>query len=114
MSLPWSFVLIAATAFLQMFRAEAANNNAHARLDREWRNKKAKCEAERCIHLKLPEEGENCVNECISSRCYQEVYATNPLEDGEFDNVRSRSFTTCLRKEIKETHAATRAAARGL
>lgn len=92
--------------------SEAANNNAHARIDREWKAKKGKCEAEQCKHLKQPDLSENCVNECTSPKCFQEIYASDPLEDGEFDNVRGRLWTNCLRREIREQQAAARAATR--
>jgi hypothetical protein len=49
----------------------------------------------------VPEEAYNCVNRCISSNCYGEVYAENPLEDGEIDSIRNREFTSCVRQEVR-------------
>ncbi len=74
--------------------------NNIARLDRQWKARKANCEKDQCSAL-IPEEAYNCVNECVSKSCYDEIYASNPLEDGEVDSSRIRSFTNCLRKEEK-------------
>ena len=104
--------LLAVLAAVAATLATAGNNNALSRIDREWRKKRASCEQEQCRHLKLPDEGENCVNACTSQRCFDEVYAANPLEDGEFDNARGRAFTACLRRETKEAQAAAAAAKR--
>ena len=76
------------------------SNNNIARLDRIWKARKSVCEKEDCSHL-IFDEAYNCVNECISKICYDEVYAGDPLEDGEIDNGRMRLFTSCLRKEAK-------------
>ncbi len=75
-----------------------ANNNQRSKLDRLWKNRKESCEREDCVHL-IPEEAYNCVNNCTSRPCFEEVYAQNPLEDGEIDLDRNRQFTSCLRLE---------------
>lgn len=83
---------------LQFALCSASNNLA--RLDREWKAKRATCESKDCQHFKL-DEGENCINKCVSETCYNEIYASNPLEDGEFDNARHRLFVNCLRREAR-------------
>jgi hypothetical protein len=94
-------VLIALLIIFDVVVAQTHNyKNNIARLDRQWKSRKANCEKEQCSAL-IPEEAYNCVNECVSKLCYDEIYASNPLEDGEVDNARSRSFTNCLRKEEK-------------
>ena len=35
----------------------------------------------------------------MSAPCYADVYAAEPLEDGEVDAKRSRLFLACVRKE---------------
>lgn len=87
------------------------NTNHMARLDREWKSAKTQCELNDCKQFK-PYENDNCVNRCISEACYQQIYGAQPLEDGEFDNVRSRTFTQCLRQELRELKAAALAAER--
>jgi hypothetical protein len=68
--------------------------------DRVWKNKRQACERLNCNQY-LPDESMNCVNNCTSPACFQEIYASNPLEDGEIDDRRSRDFTSCLRRESR-------------
>lgn len=75
-----------------------SHGNSAVRRDRAWKAKKAECEDKQCGHL-IIEESYNCVNQCTSSFCYDEIYANDPLEDGELDYDREREFITCLRKE---------------
>ncbi len=76
-------------------------NNNMAQQDRIWRSKKAICESSTCSHFNAP-EAYNCINECVSKKCYTSVYSANPLEDGEIDNLREREFIKCIRLEQKE------------
>ncbi len=48
------------------------------------------------------DENMNCVNECTSKKCYDEIYAPSPLEDGEIDHKRLKDFLSCVRLEIRE------------
>jgi hypothetical protein len=43
----------------------------------------------------------NCVNNCTNPTCYEEVFASEPLEDGEVDELRQQSFVTCMRRELR-------------
>ena len=81
--------------------------------------------------LLIPEESLNCVNECISATCYQQVYHSTtqilenphpeddvsrsttstmieqqqqrePLEDGEIDVVRAKEFDQCVMNELRQ------------
>lgn len=49
----------------------------------------------------VPEEAMNCVNECISAQCNALIYAEEPLEDGEIDNVRDQKFRSCVFIELR-------------
>lgn len=69
--------------------------------DTVFRSRKHECEAETCGHITPPELAANCVNECISKECYDEVYAVEPLEDGEIDYARSRTFQSCFRRRLQ-------------
>ena len=71
------------------------------KLDYVWKDVKSKCELQTCGQM-IPAEAYNCVNECVSSKCYNEVYGELPLEDGEIDVARDKLFVTCLRNEQKE------------
>lgn len=66
-----------------------------------WREKRIKCQKDTCQSY-LPDEGENCINMCVSSVCYEEVYSKSPLEDGEIDLARHRAFTNCFRREERK------------
>ena len=74
-----------------------------AKTDSQWKARKRECERSHdlCGSL-IPEEAQNCVNKCVASECYDEVYANDPLEDGEIDPERGRSFTACTRKVYRE------------
>ena len=41
------------------------------------------CESD-CSSL-IPEEAMDCIQQCVSSDCYQEIYGDSPLEPGEMD-----------------------------
>ena len=51
-----------------------------------------------CQNYEL-EERQNCILNCISPKCYQKIYASNPLEEGEIDQ-RIQSFKGCLHAEL--------------
>jgi|MDTB01.3.fsa_nt_gb hypothetical protein len=67
--------------------------------DRKMTQAKNSCETTKCAHL-YQMENLNCVNECVSSECYKQVYADSPLEDGEINTLLERQFKSCHRKEI--------------
>lgn len=43
----------------------------------------------------------NCVNECVSRLCYEEVYREKPLEPGEIDLERAKQFSDCATAELR-------------
>ena len=46
-------------------------------------------------------ERENCVLRCTSEVCYDRLYGTDALEEGEIDNLRGRVYRACVRTEIR-------------
>ena len=78
-----------------------ASNHQIARLDKQLKQLKGKCEKESCSHIRILDEAQNCINECVSKECYREIYSNEPLEDGEIDKIRERQFIQCVRKEFK-------------
>ncbi|KAL9234318.1 hypothetical protein vseg_009202 [Gypsophila vaccaria] len=42
---------------------------------------------------------ENCALRCLSPRCYEIIYESDPLEEGEKDLIRSQEYKFCLYKE---------------
>ena len=55
-----------------------------------------------CVSSVVPEERINCILDCMSPTCYQQVYSDDPLEDGEVDPERYIMYEQCLRQDIKE------------
>jgi hypothetical protein len=51
-----------------------------------------------CSHLDSIEK-QNCIFKCVSSKCFEEIYSLNPLEEGEFDQ-RFSSYKGCVSSEI--------------
>ncbi|ETV87977.1 hypothetical protein H257_01373 [Aphanomyces astaci] len=78
----------------------SAKSKQHSRVDRMWRVQKKSCESNECRHLDLM-TNMNCVHECISPTCFTEVYASEPLEDGEIDEYRYNKFLTCVRNDYR-------------
>jgi hypothetical protein len=89
-----SFLLL-----LTLALAVTGKHKRHAKTDRAIKGKRKKCEAE-CSDF-LPLESDNCVNVCLSPKCYKQIYESEPLEDGEVDTVRARIFTSCVRKAMR-------------
>jgi Domain of unknown function (DUF4787) len=62
-----------------------------------------------CALLNVPEESLNCVNQCVSAPCYNQIYNNAdvdpprlPLEDGEVDVFRAKEFDKCAQDEIRQ------------
>ena len=51
-------------------------------------------------------EMENCILTCMSNMCYGNIYASDPLEEGEVDIVRGRNFRSCARNELRQLKVA--------
>ncbi|KAG5627227.1 hypothetical protein H5410_012445 [Solanum commersonii] len=72
--------------------------------DEEIREKKLQCYADiegglwgqKCIATAVDKE--NCALQCLSPVCYERVYQSDPLEEGEKDTVRSQEYKYCMHK----------------
>ncbi|ESQ41756.1 hypothetical protein EUTSA_v10014961mg [Eutrema salsugineum] len=72
--------------------------------DVEIRQKKSECYADiesglwgwRCKSSPIAKE--NCALRCVSPACYELIYESDPLEEGEKDLVRSQEYKYCLYK----------------
>lgn len=73
--------------------------------ERQWKSKQANCERKTCQNY-VKDEGMNCVNECLSPKCFSEIYGEFPLEDGEIDTKRYREFLKCVRLESRNINLA--------
>ena len=65
-----------------------------ANVEQRFRAKSNKCELTTCSGFDDLER-KNCINNCVSKICYEEIYASNPLEEGEIDQ-RQTSFKGCF------------------
>lgn len=79
-----------------------SQSQKNRRWDRAWKARRKECTAERECAALHPDENDNCVNKCTSKACFAEVYASEPLEPGEIDMPRWRSFERCVRQEARE------------
>ena len=99
---------------VQAKRTSTATRNNRAKQPRQQLHAtRIECETTSpCIDL-IPEESMNCIFECTSSACYQEIYGSSPLEDGEIDIARASEFAICAEKEIKRNRKLERLERRG-
>ncbi|XP_050222990.1 uncharacterized protein LOC126673067 isoform X2 [Mercurialis annua] len=44
---------------------------------------------------------ENCALRCLSPVCYEHIYESDPLEEGEKDHTRSQEYKYCMYNEIR-------------
>jgi hypothetical protein len=47
-------------------------------MDREWKSRRLSCERKECRHL-VTHEAANCINQCTSPVCFEEVYGEEPV-----------------------------------
>lgn len=78
------FLLILSTIVI----SEAKSNKHTENLfDKEFRKKQSACEKVSCNFL--PSNfNENCINQCISQKCYERTFFNLGLEPGEIDQKR--------------------------
>ena len=104
------FGLLVAATLLQSVSAKKRNNGG----SRKAATRKKECEQITCADVHADDAvmpRDNCVQQCLSAECYQQVYADNELEPGELDTKRSREFTQCVTKEARNNRASFSAAA---
>ena len=82
-----------------LFTIVALTTAKNQNRDRAFRARRRECETQKCSGMQ-PGTNMNCVNQCISQSCFDEIYAEEPLEDGEVDSKRSRLFQSCARKSL--------------
>ena len=98
------FGLLVAATLLHGVSAKKRNHGG----SRTAATRKKECEQVHCADADpddpvMPRE--NCVQQCLSAECYQQVYAGNELEPGEIDTKRSREFTQCVTKQARNNRA---------
>lgn len=69
-----------------------------SKFEHKFQNILNKCESTiECVKFEM-HQLQNCALKCISKRCYDEIYAFDPLEEGEIDQ-RLNSFKGCYLTE---------------
>ena len=72
------------------------------KVERQIKQRKDNCETLSCKQYQnVKDEGMNCVNACVSQSCYDEIYAVEPLEDGEIDTFRAAKYVKCTHSELQ-------------
>merc|ERR1711988_305827 len=75
----------------------AGNKNKN----RHYQSRKRECERAVCADWE-EDWKPSCVLQCQSKSCYDDIYGGNELEPGEIDTSRSRQFSVCVNKELRE------------
>ena len=79
----------------------SGGNGRRQRNELRLRNLRLQCQNDGACALLVPEESLNCVNQCLSHDCYEQIFAQDPLEDGEIDVVRGQQFEDCVKEELR-------------
>lgn len=94
-------LLVAIIILLLPRLVDGSTSSSNKRVERELRTMRQDCSETTDCHLHLVEERTNCIHRCISNPCFERVYGTQPLEDGEIDIGRRRGFDSCVRDELR-------------
>ncbi|MCD7473190.1 hypothetical protein HAX54_014845 [Datura stramonium] len=98
------FVLLIIFSVLLLFSPVVLAKSRHPISDAEIKEKKLQCYADiesglwgqKCQATAVDKE--NCALQCLSPVCYERVYQSDPLEEGEKDTVRSQEYKYCMHK----------------
>ncbi|OMP05805.1 hypothetical protein COLO4_08541 [Corchorus olitorius] len=93
-------ILLSSSNFLPSVLAKSRNPIT----DAETKKKKGECYAdidsglwgEQCKSSSIAKE--NCALKCLSPTCYELIYESDPLEEGEKDFIRSQEYKYCMYK----------------
>lgn len=84
----------------QLVESRNSSGSSRKRTERQMKSMLIVCERDTCADL-IPEENMNCVNKCLSQACFESIYQSAPLEDGEIDLRRAREFEKCALEELR-------------
>merc|ERR1712086_1214945 len=74
-------------------------NRNHARSDKDYRTGFTKCEkSTECSGVTMAAIP-RCSLKCLSTKCYNQIYGADELEDGELDHVRRKQYKDCVRSQ---------------
>ncbi len=87
----------AAGKFLPRQKRKGRNSNS-GYTHSSWKAMRDACSRGEQACGRLPAHTEeDCILKCLAPSCHHEVYADDPLEPGQVDNMRSGMFQRCLR-----------------
>ncbi|KDP39587.1 hypothetical protein JCGZ_02607 [Jatropha curcas] len=103
---PSNCFLIIFTLSLLLISPPVLSKSRRPISDAEIREKKNECYADiesglwgqQCKSSMTAKE--NCALRCLSPACYELIYESDPLEEGEKDHVRSQEYKYCMYKVI--------------
>jgi len=72
-----------------------------SQFERDLSRMQSACATSNCSQVSNPLKRLACVMRCSSPKCYDEIYASNPLEEGEVDQ-RLNSYKGCISEEKKQ------------
>ena len=75
---------------LILLAQDVSAKSSNSQVDRVTNRKRGTCETSECGHLHYL-ENTNCVNQCVSRKCYDDIYKGKELEDGEINAAQERS-----------------------
>ncbi|CAN4110505.1 unnamed protein product [Withania somnifera] len=98
------FILLIVLSLLLLSSPAALAKSRRPISEAETREKKLQCYADiesglwgqKCKATEVDKE--NCALQCLSPVCYERVYESDPLEEGEKDTVRGQEYQYCMHK----------------
>ncbi|XP_058070319.1 uncharacterized protein LOC131219275 [Magnolia sinica] len=99
-----TLICLAIAGFLSSFAFTASAKSPRPISDNEIREKKNACYEDiesglwgwQCKSSMIAKE--NCALRCLSPVCYELVYESDPLEEGEKDYIRGQEYKYCMHK----------------
>ncbi|XP_068635415.1 uncharacterized protein [Aristolochia californica] len=98
------FFLLITFLLVTFFAVTALGKSSRPISDEEIKEKKGSCYADiesglwgwKCKSSVI--EKENCALQCLSPVCYELIYGSDPLEEGEKDYIRGQEYKYCMHK----------------
>lgn len=101
----YAFIIVSLALMCLLYSPSTVLAKSHRPIsDNETRQKKNECYADiesglwgwQCKSSVIAKE--NCALKCLSPSCYELIYESDPLEEGEKDFVRSQEFKYCMHR----------------
>ncbi|KAK6919841.1 Protein of unknown function DUF4787 [Dillenia turbinata] len=93
----WSLVIIASALAAPLSAAKSRRRPISIRMQRSKRRKTSATLTSRDCKSSMTTK-ENCALRCLSPSCYELVYESDPLEEGEKDLIRRQEYKYCMHR----------------